>query len=143
MEEREKTLGFLLGRASWAMSHLLKENFKKANIDLPHSQYAVLRELYAEDGLSQKAIANILHIDVAAVKRTLDNLEKRDLIVRQAVSLCKNSIQLTPKALAMKDAIISVADNTIEYILSQSEMSQDQYIEFRNFLQNIYNLTNR
>lgn len=143
MKKKEKTLGFLLYRASWAMSYFLKENFKKENIDLPHSQYIILREIYEKEGLSQREIATILHIDVSAVKRTLDNLEKKGLIVRQPASLCKNSIILTPRALEMKGKIVTTADKTIEYVLTELRISKKRYDEFSSFLLNIHNLTNK
>ena len=132
----EKSLGFLLNRASWAAANMLKDNFIKEGLDLPHSQYIVLRLLYEQEGLSQQQIAETLHKDSAAIKRTLDILERKELIVRKPVSLCKYNIYLTPDAIEQRDKIISIADKTIQKALEG--ISEQQYKEIVAFLNHIY-----
>ena len=75
------SLGYLLDRTLWALSNSLNVALKKnEGIDLPHSQYLVLRTLFEKDGLSQNEIAAHLHKDAAAIKRTVDYLEQKDLL---------------------------------------------------------------
>lgn len=136
MDIEVKSLGFLLNRASWAAANMLKESFIKEGIDLPHSQYIVLRVLYEHEGLSQQEIATALHKDGAAIKRTLDILERKELIVRKPASLCKYNIYLTPKAIAQKEKIITVADNTAKQALEG--IPEKQYKEVIDFLNHIY-----
>lgn len=52
--EKETTysLGYLLDRTLWALSNSLNIAFKVEGIDLPHSQYLVLRTLFEKDGMS-------------------------------------------------------------------------------------------
>lgn len=74
------SLGYLLDRTLWALSNSLNVALKNEGIDLPHSQYLVLRTLFEKDGLSQNEIAAHLHKDAAAIKRTVDYLEQKDLL---------------------------------------------------------------
>lgn len=79
MGTKQHTLGFLLARASNSMATHLNSLLKKEGIDLPHSQYIVLKCLYDEDGISQQDLADKIYKDTAAIKRTLDILEKKRL----------------------------------------------------------------
>ena len=72
------SLGLLTGIASLALSKALNTALLENNIDLPHSQFVVLRILYFHDGMSQLDIANMVSKDAAAIKRTVDNLETKD-----------------------------------------------------------------
>ena len=56
------SLGYLLDRTLWALSNSLNVALKNEGIDLPHSQYLVLRTLFEKDGLSQNEIAAHLQI---------------------------------------------------------------------------------
>lgn len=72
------SLGFLLDRALWTLSSTLNATLKEKGIDLPHSQYIIMRFLDEKEGISQNKLAILLHKDAAAIKRSIDNLEKKD-----------------------------------------------------------------
>lgn len=91
------SLGYLLDRTLWALSNSLNVALKNEGIDLPHSQYLVLRTLFEKDGLSQNEIAAHLHKDAAAIKRTVDYLEQKGLVVRKTVAHSKYNVFLTEK----------------------------------------------
>lgn len=109
-----KSLGFLLARALWTLSTALNTTLKERGIDLPISQYTIMRFLYEQDGLSQNRIAILLYKDAAAIKRSIDNLEKKGLVERKMVSRCKNNIFLTEKGRNLMPEVIAIADEVFD-----------------------------
>lgn len=130
------TLGYLLDRTLWIMSSRLNAALKENGIDLPHSQYTVMRALFEHDGLSQNEIATILHKDAAAIKRSIDYLEKKDFVLRKPISGCKYGIYLTDNGKRLKPKIIEIADNTFKNLLSG--ITDETYRIGVSFLESIY-----
>ena len=111
------SLGFLMHRASVALSKSLNAALGNSGIDLPHSQFIVLRCLYYKDGISQLEIANLLSKDAAAIKRTIDNLEKKGLVERRPVRNLKNSVCITDKGKGMIPQALKIGENVINEAL--------------------------
>lgn len=121
------SLGLLTGMASLALSKALNAALLENNIDLPHSQFVVLRILYFHDGMSQLDIANMVSKDAAAIKRTVDNLENKGLAVRKQVRTLKNSVCITDKGRELMPQVLKIADKIIEEALNGfSEESKEQ-----------------
>ena len=121
------SLGLLTGMASLALSKALNAALIENNIDLPHSQFVVLRILYFHDGMSQLDIANMVSKDAAAIKRTVDNLENKGLVVRKQVRTLKNSVCITDKGRELMPQVLKIADKIIEEALNSfSEESREQ-----------------
>ncbi|SHE38571.1 MarR family winged helix-turn-helix transcriptional regulator [Dysgonomonas macrotermitis] len=118
MDDRLYSLGLLVSRASIWLAKSLNASLEASNIDLPHSQFIVLRCLYYKDALSQLEIAQILSKDAAAIKRTIDNLEKKGLAVRIQVRNLKNSVCITDKGRELMPQALKVADRIIEEALA-------------------------
>lgn len=112
------SLGLLANRASTVLSQAMNMALANAGIDLPHSQFIVLRCLYFNDGVSQLKIAHLLSKDAAAIKRTIDNLKRKGLVVRENVSTLKNSIHITDKGKRMMPEILNIAEQTTEKALA-------------------------
>lgn len=111
-------MGFMMEQALGTMTGALANAFKANGIDLPHSQYTVLRLLYSsETPMTQINIAEILKKDAAAIKRTVDILERKGLVVREAQNGRTNRVVCTEKALAMKEIIIKSANDTLHRML--------------------------
>ncbi len=115
------SLGFLLDRALWTLSSALGASFKEKGIDLPHSQYIIMRFLDEQDGISQNRLARLLHKDAAAIKRSIDILEKKGMVIRKAVTGRKNGIYLTGKAKALMPEVKSIADEILGGSFGQTE----------------------
>lgn len=130
------SLGYLMDRTLWVMSNTLQTALKEHGIDLPHSQYTVLRTLFEHNGLSQNEIAVLLHKDAAAIKRSIDYLEKKDFVFRKPISGCKYGIYLTDYGEKLKPQIITIADNTFKSLLSG--ISNETYQIGLSFLESIY-----
>lgn len=111
-------MGFMMEQALGTMTGALANAFKANGIDLPHSQYTVLRLLYSsETPMTQINIAEILKKDAAAIKRTVDILERKGLVVREAQNGWTNRVVCTEKALAMKEIVIESANDTLHRML--------------------------
>lgn len=111
-------MGFMMEQALGTMTSALANAFKANGIDLPHSQYTVLRLLYSsETPMTQINIAEILKKDAAAIKRTVDILERKGLVVREAQNGRTNRVVCTEKALAMKEIVIESANDTLHRML--------------------------
>lgn len=109
------SVGFLGAMVSQALGIKLRKNFKKHGIDLPISQFEVLFTLYHKDGLCQQELSVRLLKDKAAIKRTVDNLCKKELVRRaQSTVIKNNSVFLTGKARQMESEIKSIASATLE-----------------------------
>lgn len=111
------SLGLLLNRAATAISSVLNNALLKAGIDLPHSQFTVLRCLYYNGELSQLEIARLLSKDAAAIKRTVDNLEQKGLVTRIPVRTLKNSIRITDTGMALMPEVTRIAEEVTSQAL--------------------------
>ncbi len=111
------SLGFLINRASFSLAKALRIELGKQNIDLPHSQFVVLRCIYYRDGMSQHDIATLLCKDAAAIKRTIDNLEEKGLVRREQVSQRQNSVHITEKGRELIPVAIKHAESAVDKVL--------------------------
>ena len=136
MKEKEHTLGFLLARASNAMAMHLNSLLRKESIDLPHSQYILLKHLYEEDNISQQELADKVYKDTAAIKRTLDILEKKELIRRIPVTMRKNSIVITEQGKQLMPKVTDCIESSKESVLSG--VSDKEYKILTDTLEKIY-----
>lgn len=130
------SLGFLLNRASFSLAKMLRIELKRNNIELPHSQFIVLRCLYYKDGLSQQELATLLCKDAAAIKRTIDNLEDRGLACRVHVSQRENAIHITEEGKNLMPDAIKCGDDAIEKVLQ--DINSADYELLKELLQRIY-----
>lgn len=131
-----KSLGFLLARALWTLATALNTALKEKGIDLPISQYIIMRFLYEQEGLSQSQIATLLYKDAAAIKRSIDNLEKKRLVERRAASRCKNNIYLTEKGRELMPEVITIANKVFDMT---SELPEETCRIGNYYLESIYN----
>lgn len=136
MKDNQHTLGFLLARASDSMSAHLNKLLRKEGIDLPHSQYIILRLLHIEDGISQQELAERAFKDTAAVKRTLDILEEKGLINRIPANMKKNSIVITPSGRELMPKVMGYLERSKESYLSG--ISDKEYATVTSVLERLY-----
>lgn len=133
------SLGLLLNRASVSIAKSLNSKLLEQGIDLPHSQFIVLRCLYYHNEISQQEIARLLFKDAAAIKRTIDNLEKKGLIIRKQERLQKNCIYISDKGKAILPKVLLIAETVIQKALG--DIDADQYKQLRSMLNIIYQNT--
>lgn len=122
------SLGLLLSRASTSLSKAMNANLEANGINLPHSQFIVLRCLYYKDSISQLEIAKLLSKDAAAIKRTIDLLEEKELVVRHQVRTLKNSICITDKGRVLMPKVLNVANGLINVALDGIEIDNQELL---------------
>jgi DNA-binding MarR family transcriptional regulator len=76
----ERSFGYLLREASRSVLRALQERIQPHNVTL--GQYFILRELWQEDGLTQRQISARVSIMDPSTAVALDAMEKRGLVVR-------------------------------------------------------------
>ncbi len=105
----------------------------RAGIDLPQSQFLVLRYLYDTAGLSQAELAKLLEKDVAAIKRTVDNLEAKGWVRREQADLRKNRVCITEEGLSIMPEIRKITRKTIDQMLTGiTESDYETAVSFLN-----------
>lgn len=130
------SLGFLLNRASVSVAKAMKDSLAAHQIDLTHPQFNVLRCLYFKDGLSQFEIANLLFKDAAAIKRTVDFLEQKGLVVRKQVRTLKNSVCLTDKGWDLIPQAMKIGESILNKVIEG--IGSKNYSLLRTMLDKIY-----
>ncbi len=134
--DKLQSLGFLLNRTSFALIKALRNEFRKRDIDLPHSQFIVLRTLYLEEAMSQQELATRMYKDAAAIKRTIDNLEEKGLVRREQASQRENTLIITDEGLKLAPIAIEYADALLDKILEPIDEVDMSYLY--NLLGDIY-----
>lgn len=77
------SLGFIIYRTSLALKSALQRFFKEHGIEITAEQWAIIRHLWDEDGLSQREIAEKTSKDKPNITRMVDALEQKRLLFRQ------------------------------------------------------------
>lgn len=134
------SLGLLLNRASVSISKRLNNKFLERDFDLPHSQFIVLRCLYYNDGISQQKIAELLFKDAAAIKRTIDNLEKKNYVIREQERPQKNQIFISEIGKAIMPKVLQIAEAVTKEALEG--IDREAYSQLSSMLNSIYEKTN-
>src|ERR1700761_146431 len=129
-----------------SIGYLLRDNARHILADLttrlePHGitlpQYFVLRELWEEEGLTQREIAGRVGVLEPTMVTTLDALERRGLIlrVRSTTDRRKTHVQLTDEGRTMRDTLHGYSADVLERALAG--MSADEIETLRRLLQRV------
>jgi DNA-binding MarR family transcriptional regulator len=95
--KHDENMLFLLSKAHWKMHKLLNKRFKEAAILVTPDQWLLLLNLMNDGPMFQSELAKKQFKDRAAIKRLLDQLEKKDLVLRKRTEkdLRKKQVVLT------------------------------------------------
>ncbi len=77
------SLGLMIYRTALALKSALQRSFKEKGFEITAEQWAIIRHLWEEEGLSQREIGEKAAKDKPNITRMLDALEKKRLIFRQ------------------------------------------------------------
>jgi len=110
----DESIGFILYTADLKMKQHFHRKIKLFGIT--PEQWTILSRLFEEDGISQKELSEKTLKDQAALTRTLDRLEKRQLIKRKASSNDRRSflVHLTDAGQIMRSEIGPIAEECHE-----------------------------
>lgn len=132
----DESIGFLLARTHHKASSTLLQALKP--YALTPEQWAVLKRLWEEDGVSQKELAARTSKDQPTTARILEKMQRKGLVARE----CDPSdgraslVYLTPKGREIRDQVIPAADKALEKVLTG--FSPDEVQELRDMLNRIY-----
>jgi DNA-binding MarR family transcriptional regulator len=106
-----ESLGCLIFRVNRLMVNLLNRRFKEAGHDITIEQFQVLLHLWEHDGLLQSDLAECTQKDKASLARTLDIMERKNLIIRIIADSDRRQKQvyLTNKGKTLKDVLLPQA----------------------------------
>jgi DNA-binding MarR family transcriptional regulator len=133
--DTHNSIGYLLRDTARRILSDLTVRLEPHGITLP--QYYVLRELWQEEGLTQREIANRVGVLEPTMVATLDALERLGLIerVRSTTDRRKTHVQLTPAGRTMRDTLHGYASDVLEHALSG--ISDEEITVLRRTLQRI------
>jgi MarR family transcriptional regulator, organic hydroperoxide resistance regulator len=131
----DNSIGYLLRDSSRRILDDLTSRLETHGITLP--QYFVLRELWQEEGLMQREVANRVGVLEPTMVTTLDALERLGLIerVRSTVDRRKTHVQLTTAGRKMRDTLHGYAADVLDRALAG--ISNDEIAQLRRLLQQI------
>lgn len=112
----EDQLDHIVEHAHTAIYRSLLRKFKDAGYDITVEQWTVMLHLWDKEGITQQEISGCSNKDNPSVCRLIDNLEKRNLVVRVPDQQDRriNRIYLTDKGKAMQTELISIAQNNLK-----------------------------
>ena len=108
------SLGYHLHLAFSALTDTLNQELKKAGLNLTHPQFSILQAVFRSPGLSQSKLAEETAKDGGAITRSLNYLEKQELIERKWINGCTKGVFPTGKAERLKPALDNAIRNTID-----------------------------
>jgi DNA-binding MarR family transcriptional regulator len=113
----DNSIGYLLRDTARRILSDLTTRLEPHGITLP--QYFVLRELWQEEGLVQRELANRVGVLEPTMVTTLDALERLNLIVRvrSTTDRRKTHVRLTPEGRTMRDTLQGYAADVLEHAL--------------------------
>ncbi|WP_166239628.1 MarR family winged helix-turn-helix transcriptional regulator [Paenibacillus turpanensis] len=112
----DKSIGHKITQATRLMTNRLNQNFKASGLPVTNEQWSIMIRLWERDGLYQHELASSTQRDEASVSRLINNMMKRNLVVRRPHPTDKraNLIYLTEEGREMQKALIEQALLTIE-----------------------------
>ena len=115
-----------LALTAGAFRAYVRQRLKACSLDLTTEMTQVLRYLWAHDHVNQQEIANAVNRDKASLTSLLDNLERRELVERQADSHDRrsNRIVLTSKGRALEHEVAPLVQEM--YSVASQGFSEDQ-----------------
>lgn len=75
-------IGFIIARTHRTMLNTLNQRLVEEGFDLTSEQAIVIMRLSIQDGLTQQELSDAIFKEKSSVKRLIDNLERKNMIVR-------------------------------------------------------------
>lgn len=133
--DTNNSIGYLLRDTARRILSDLTARLEPHGITLP--QYYVLRELWQEEGLTQREIANRVGVLEPTMVATIDALERAGMIVRQrsTTDRRKTHVKLTAAGRRLRDTLHGYAAGVLEHALTG--ISDAEVAELRRLLQRV------
>ncbi|MES4904545.1 MULTISPECIES: MarR family transcriptional regulator [unclassified Streptomyces] len=118
-DESPFALGLLLRRAHWRAASVMTEALRPLGIELRH--FAVLIELVNRGATVQRDLAAATGSDKAGIMRVVDDLERKELVVRKSVPGDRRvrAVEITPQGLELFEAAHVAAEPLAERLVAE------------------------
>lgn len=94
MREERRSASEELFATERKMKDFLKPYFLEIGLTLGQGQPRILKNLLKKDHVTQKELADICHLDVTTMSRTLDKLEQKGWLCRKRDENCRRSYRI-------------------------------------------------
>jgi len=134
---QEEVFRILNGRLSMLISRYLHTRFREAALGITVEQWTILAILWQKDKVTQQILSDITMRDKPSITRLIDNLEKRNLVVRIHDSSDRrvNLIYLTQKGIDLEHKASAIINEVVDKTLA--EVSAEEIIICRNVLRKV------
>ncbi|CCN36348.1 putative Transcriptional regulator, MarR family [Vibrio nigripulchritudo SFn27] len=124
--EREKSFGWKVNVVASHMAKMLEQELAKH--DFPKSFWPTMMCLWEQEGVTQRELSDKSRIENSTTTRTLDKLEDRGWVERQADPNSRRSyrIYLTEEGRKLKDTLQPLAHQVNQGALSHLEQNEQQ-----------------
>jgi len=105
------TIGHMVNTTARQINNSIARAFSKAGHDITVEQWEVLMALWNRDGQCQHELATFCLKDRPSITRILDNMEKRELVVRVSSQVDRRNkgVHLTEKGKSLQDPLNNIA----------------------------------
>ena len=112
-----------------ARRRLLQPRFTQLGLTLGQGQPRILNYLLKKEDITQKELADACHLEVTTLSRTLDHMEKADLLTRRRPPDCRRSYRIVLTEKGRKTArevheAFAYLDQTIWKGFTEAEMEK-------------------
>jgi DNA-binding MarR family transcriptional regulator len=116
-DDTSESIGYLLRDTSRRILTTMATELEAHDLTLP--QYFLLRELYAEEGLTQRELSSRVGVLEPTIVSTIDALEQRGLVVRERSSTDRRKVRvmLTAAGHDLRDTLLSHAATVLDRAL--------------------------
>jgi len=135
-------IGYFIGRTFRTLKATIHRAFEENGYDVTVEQMGILFILWHEEGISQRELVKMAKKVKSSVTRLIDNMEKRNLVLRVADQNDKRNklIYLTHKGKSLRAELEVIVDKILKK--AQGEISDDEMKIFKKILIQMYlNLT--
>ncbi len=128
-----KSLGYTLQQTTRMVKAILQERLKQHKVTV--GQFPILAHLWEEEGLTQKALCELIRVEQPTLANTLKRMERDGLIKRIADEDDKRQwrIYLTARALDLKEMLQQESHSVNKIIVGG--MNETEQIEFMRLIQ--------
>jgi MarR family transcriptional regulator for hemolysin len=129
---KEESLGYALHYLSRMTMTLLQERIAEYNVTV--GQFPILVNLWEEQGLTQKALCDLIRVEQPTLANTLKRMERDGLIKRVPDTDDKRQwrIYLTDRAMELKEVLQEQSRNVNKIITGR--MDETEQKEFRRLM---------
>jgi DNA-binding MarR family transcriptional regulator len=116
-DDTNESIGYLLRDTSRRILGAMTKELEGHGLSLP--QYFVMRELYQEEGLTQRELSSRVGVLEPTIVATLDGLEKLGFVarVRSTTDRRKVGVMLTEAGEALRDTLLGYAASVLDRAL--------------------------